>query len=116
MPETIYHWSTGSGLNLARVEEREGGGPGRLIVYHFVGGRGWCMVNGKCGRKMRGAEGNGRLRLNVLWTIPLANPVPNAYVLLVASSAYARSPTTRILCRPTPLQGTYSGSGTKPVR
>jgi hypothetical protein len=38
------------------------------------------------------------VRLNLLWTLPpLANPVPNAYVLPEASSAYATSPTTRAL-------------------
>lgn len=34
-----------------------------------------------------------RLRLNALWSLTPANPVPNAYVLPVASSAYATSPT-----------------------
>jgi hypothetical protein len=65
------------------------------------------MVNGKCGRKMRGVEGIWSVRLNVLWTLPLANPVPNAYVLQAASSAYATALTTGAPCRPTPAQNDY---------
>jgi hypothetical protein len=65
------------------------------------------MVNGKCGRNIRGMEGTVRVRLNALWTLPLSNSVPSAYVLQVASSAYATSPTTIPLCRHTVLQSDY---------
>jgi hypothetical protein len=37
------------------------------------------------------------VRLNALWSLTPTNPVPNAYVLPVASSAYATSPTTGAL-------------------